>query len=41
MTRPLTMEEGLLTQTLKVRRKKVYEAFRSDFEALYEEARAS
>ena len=41
MTRPLTMEEGLLTQTLKVRRKKVYEAFSAEFEALYEEARAS
>ena len=26
---------GLLTPTLKVRRKKVYEAFRDQFEALY------
>ena len=33
--RPLTVEGGLLTATLKVRRKKVYEAFREDFEALY------
>jgi long-chain acyl-CoA synthetase len=34
--RPLTVENGLLTATLKVRRKKVYEAFRDAFEALYE-----
>ncbi|MEZ4302455.1 MAG: AMP-binding protein, partial [Polyangiaceae bacterium] len=33
--RPLTVQNGLLTATLKVRRKKVYEAFREDFEALY------
>ena len=33
--RPLTVEDGLLTATLKVRRKKVYEAFRDAFEALY------
>jgi long-chain acyl-CoA synthetase len=33
--RPLTVANGLLTATLKVRRKKVYEAFRDDFEALY------
>jgi long-chain acyl-CoA synthetase len=35
MPRPLTVQNGLLTATLKVRRKKVYEAFREDFEALY------
>jgi len=36
MPRPLTVANGLLTATLKVRRKKVYEAFRAEFEALYE-----
>jgi long-chain acyl-CoA synthetase len=35
MDRPLTIDAGLLTPTLKVRRKKVYEAFRDQFEALY------
>ena len=35
MDRPLTIDGGLLTPTLKVRRKKVYEAFRDQFEALY------
>jgi long-chain acyl-CoA synthetase len=35
MDRPLTVEDGLLTTTLKVRRKKVYEAFREAFEGLY------
>ncbi len=35
LDRPLTVEGGLLTATLKVRRKKVYETFRADFEALY------
>jgi long-chain acyl-CoA synthetase len=35
MPRPLTVNGGLLTATLKVRRKKVYEAFREEFEALY------
>jgi long-chain acyl-CoA synthetase len=34
--RPLTVEAGLLTASLKVRRKKIYEAFRERFEALYE-----
>ncbi|MBL8721665.1 MAG: long-chain fatty acid--CoA ligase [Myxococcales bacterium] len=34
-SRPLTVDDGLLTPTLKVRRKKIYEAFREDFEALY------
>jgi long-chain acyl-CoA synthetase len=33
----LTVEGGLLTATLKVRRKKVYEAYRAQLEALYEE----
>jgi len=37
MPRPLTMEEGFLTASLKVRRKKVYEAFRDAFEGLYGE----
>lgn len=37
---PLTVENGLLTASLKVRRKKVYEAFRGAFEALYEERSA-
>jgi long-chain acyl-CoA synthetase len=32
---PLSVANGLLTATLKVRRKKVYEAFRAQFEALY------
>jgi long-chain acyl-CoA synthetase len=32
---PLTVEGGLLTPTLKVKRKKVYEAFKNDLEALY------
>jgi long-chain acyl-CoA synthetase len=41
MKRPLTIEEGLLTQTLKIRRKKIHETFRSDFEALYEDAPAA
>ena len=35
MSRPLTVTNGLLTATLKVRRKKVYEAFQEEFEALY------
>ncbi|MEM6734194.1 MAG: AMP-binding protein, partial [Myxococcota bacterium] len=33
---PLTVENGLLTPSLKVKRKKVYEAFRERFESLYE-----
>ncbi len=36
---PLTVNAGLLTASLKVRRKKVYEHFRERFEALYEETR--
>jgi len=35
----LTVDAGWLTPSLKVRRKKVYEAFRGAFEALYDEAR--
>lgn len=36
MRRPLTVEEGFLTPTFKVRRKKVVEAFARELEALYE-----
>jgi long-chain acyl-CoA synthetase len=36
MDRPLTVEAGLLTASLKLRRKQVYAAFRERFEALYE-----
>ena len=36
MDTPLTVASGLLTSTLKVRRKKIYEAFKGEFEALYE-----
>ena len=39
MSPALTVDAGWLTPSLKVRRKKVYEAFRGDFEALYDEAR--
>jgi long-chain acyl-CoA synthetase len=35
LSRPLTVEGGLLTSTLKVRRRKVYEAFHGELEALY------
>ena len=35
MDRPLTVEDGMLTSTLKVRRKHVYEAFEAAFEGLY------
>ncbi|MCC7539603.1 MAG: long-chain fatty acid--CoA ligase [Deltaproteobacteria bacterium] len=38
---PLTVESGLLTASLKVRRKAVYERFRATFESLYDEAPAS
>ena len=37
MPRPLDVEGGLLTATLKVRRKRVYEAFREQFEGMYRE----
>lgn len=36
MSRPLTVAEGFLTATLKVRRRQVYAAFREDFERLYD-----
>ncbi len=36
MPAALTVEGGLLTASLKVRRKKVYEAFKAQFEGLYE-----
>jgi len=32
---PLTIEEGLLTPTMKIKRRKVYEQFREELEALY------
>ncbi len=35
MPRPLTVVNGMLTAVLKLRRKKVYEAFNDEFEALY------
>jgi long-chain acyl-CoA synthetase len=35
MDRPLTVEGGLLTPTLKIRRKRVYEAFHEELEGLY------
>lgn len=34
----LTVENGLVTASLKIRRKKIYDAFRSEFEALYNDA---
>ena len=36
LSEPLTVENELLTASLKVRRKKVYERFKNDFEALYD-----
>lgn len=36
MDRPLTVEGGLLTSTLKVRRKAVYKAFHDELEGLYQ-----
>jgi long-chain acyl-CoA synthetase len=35
MERPLTVEGGLLTTSLKIRRKAIYAAFRAELEALY------
>lgn len=35
MDRPLTIEDGFLTPTLKIRRKKIYEVFGPAMEALY------
>ncbi len=40
-TQPLTVEDGFLTASLKVRRKRVYEAFREGFESLYAEGSSS
>jgi long-chain acyl-CoA synthetase len=37
MTEPLTVDSELLTPSLKIRRKKIYERFRDVFEALYED----
>lgn len=39
ITEPLTVEAELLTPSLKIRRKKIYERFRDVFEGLYDEAR--
>ena len=36
MNQPLSVETETLTSSFKVRRKKIYEAFRGDFEGLYE-----
>jgi long-chain acyl-CoA synthetase len=36
---PLTVEAELLTPSLKIRRKKIYERYRAAFEALYDEPR--
>ncbi len=41
LTEPLTVENELLTPSLKVRRKKVYERFKAELEALYEDTRAT
>ena len=41
LTEPLTVENELLTPSLKVRRKKVYERFKDQLEALYEDTRAT
>jgi long-chain acyl-CoA synthetase len=38
MDRPLTVADGYLTATLKLRRRQVIEAFRERFEALYQES---
>ncbi len=37
---PLTVENELLTASLKIRRKKIYERFKDTFEGLYEDTRA-
>jgi long-chain acyl-CoA synthetase len=41
LTEALTVENELLTPSLKVRRKKVNERFKEEFEALYEDTRAA
>ena len=38
---PLTVESELLTPSLKIRRKKIYERFRDTFEGLYEDTRGT
>ena len=35
---PLTVEGAYLTASLKIRRKRIYEAFREQFESLYDDA---
>lgn len=40
-TTPLTVDNELLTASLKIRRKKIYDRFRTEFEALYEDTRAT
>ncbi len=37
MNRPLTVEDGFLTASLKLRRKQVYQAFAADLDTLYED----
>lgn len=41
MEEPLTVEGELLTASLKIRRKKIYDRFRDVFEGLYEDTRAA
>ena len=41
MSEPLTVEGELLTPSLKVRRKKIYERFKDTFEGLYEDTRGA
>jgi long-chain acyl-CoA synthetase len=37
MDRPLTVADGLLTVSLKIRRRAIYQAFRAELEALYDD----
>ncbi len=41
ISEPLTVEAELLTPSLKIRRKKIYERFRDTFESLYEDTRSA
>ena len=41
ITDPLTVESELLTPSLKIRRKKIYERFKDTFEALYNQPKTS